>query len=335
MSTKESVSSVRAGSQEFSIFESRQTRCSVQLLNRARSQSVLATPCAPSSSTPCLCHRCPPRVTALFYHRIPGRTGYRVPAPKWSLDGIIPSGENVACGGQVGWGGREGPAAIGVVGAGAEDEDPVTEGAASAVDGGPGEAGLRRSLKYIVGTVGLPGNGEVVEEQAAQRSVLVDGGGGSAMGPVVWRTGLPASSPMMSRPRGGGRGPRLDLITSRRRPAGGSDASPERGGRSHRPAAGGPEARGQQSGARELAHGFRPVLQPPTTGSRPGRGFRAVGVRQREPQPGGAEKLGSTGSVTSRSRSQPSFCSVMDSIATPLALASSSGKAWYSDTQQR
>ena len=42
-----------------------------------------------------------------------------------------------------------------------------------------------------------------------------------------------------------------------------------------------------------------------------------------------------SGSVTSTSRSQPSFSSLSVWIATALALASRSGSAWYSDTQQR
>ena len=49
----------------------------------------------------------------------------------------------------------------------------------------------------------------------------------------------------------------------------------------------------------------------------------------------GSVKLGSAGSVTARSRSQPSFSSLMCWMATALALASRSGRAWYSDTQQR
>ena len=49
----------------------------------------------------------------------------------------------------------------------------------------------------------------------------------------------------------------------------------------------------------------------------------------------GSVNVGSVGSVTSRSRSQPSFSSLMCWIATALALASRSGSAWNSDTQQR
>ena len=40
-------------------------------------------------------------------------------------------------------------------------------------------------------------------------------------------------------------------------------------------------------------------------------------------------------STMARSRSQPSFSILIISIATALALASRSGRAWYSDTQQR
>ena len=46
-------------------------------------------------------------------------------------------------------------------------------------------------------------------------------------------------------------------------------------------------------------------------------------------------KVGSAGSVTLVSRSQPSFSSLMCSMATALAFASRSGMAWYSETQQR
>ena len=49
----------------------------------------------------------------------------------------------------------------------------------------------------------------------------------------------------------------------------------------------------------------------------------------------GSVKLGSVGSATSSSRSQPSFSSFSVWIATALALASRSGSAWNSDTQQR
>ena len=45
--------------------------------------------------------------------------------------------------------------------------------------------------------------------------------------------------------------------------------------------------------------------------------------------------MGSVGSVTAVSRSQPSFSSLMVWMATALALASRSGIAWYSETQQR
>ncbi len=45
--------------------------------------------------------------------------------------------------------------------------------------------------------------------------------------------------------------------------------------------------------------------------------------------------VGSFGSVTLVSRSKPSFSSLMCSIAMALALASRSGSAWYSETQQR
>ena len=49
----------------------------------------------------------------------------------------------------------------------------------------------------------------------------------------------------------------------------------------------------------------------------------------------GSVKLGSLGSGTSRSRSQPSFSSLMCWIAIAFALASRSGTAWNSETQQR
>ena len=45
--------------------------------------------------------------------------------------------------------------------------------------------------------------------------------------------------------------------------------------------------------------------------------------------------VGSVGSVTATSRCQPSFSSLMCWIATALAFASRSGRAWYSETQQR
>lgn len=60
-----------------------------------------------------------------------------------------------------------------------------------------------------------------------------------------------------------------------------------------------------------------------------------AGSRKDRNQPSGWLKLGSDGSVTSRSRSQPSFSSFRDWMATALALASSSGNAWNSETQQR
>src|SRR5439155_6708671 len=65
----------------------------------------------------------------------------------------------------------------------------------------------------------------------------------------------------------------------------------------------------------------------------------APGIREgrgrRLPAPGRHGSVGSTGSVTSVSRSQPSFSSLMCWIATAFAFASRSGSAWYSDTQQR
>src|SRR5579864_5724790 len=50
---------------------------------------------------------------------------------------------------------------------------------------------------------------------------------------------------------------------------------------------------------------------------------------------GGSLKLGSASALKSVSRSQPSFSSLMCWMAMALALASRSGSAWYSDTQQR
>ena len=52
-------------------------------------------------------------------------------------------------------------------------------------------------------------------------------------------------------------------------------------------------------------------------------------------QPAGTVKLGSAGSGTPTSRSQPSFSSLRCWIATAFAFASRSGIAWYSETQQR
>lgn len=48
-----------------------------------------------------------------------------------------------------------------------------------------------------------------------------------------------------------------------------------------------------------------------------------------------AESVGSCASVTPVSRSNPSCSSLMCSTAMAFALASRSGIAWYSDTQQR
>ena len=58
-------------------------------------------------------------------------------------------------------------------------------------------------------------------------------------------------------------------------------------------------------------------------------------VRHPRSSHAGSVKVGSVGSVTSRSRSQPSFSSLRVWIATALALASRSGSAWNSETQQR
>jgi hypothetical protein len=49
----------------------------------------------------------------------------------------------------------------------------------------------------------------------------------------------------------------------------------------------------------------------------------------------GPAYVGSLGSTTEVSRSQPSFSSLMCWIATALALASRSGSAWNSETQAR
>ena len=62
---------------------------------------------------------------------------------------------------------------------------------------------------------------------------------------------------------------------------------------------------------------------------------RRRGDRPRTAPPWRYGNDGSCGSTTSTSRSQPSFSSLMCWIATALALASRSGSAWYSDTQQR
>lgn len=60
-----------------------------------------------------------------------------------------------------------------------------------------------------------------------------------------------------------------------------------------------------------------------------------VGVGKNPHQVATALKVGSCGSVTPVSRSQPSFSSLMCSMAIALALASKSGIAWYSEIQQR
>ncbi len=92
----------------------------------------------------------------------------------------------------------------------------------------------------------------------------------------------------------------------------------------------GPRPGGEQRAAVERV-ARRPALpQREHVGGR--RAGASAALRR---QLAGSVKLGSDGSTTSTSRSQPSFSSLMCWIATALALASRSGSAWYSETQQR
>src|SRR5207247_334153 len=63
--------------------------------------------------------------------------------------------------------------------------------------------------------------------------------------------------------------------------------------------------------------------------------WRGLKILQRRTGSCIAQKDGSCGSATEVSRSQPSFCKMSCSKATSVAFASRSGKATYSDGQQR
>src|SRR5204863_8336535 len=88
------------------------------------------------------------------------------------------------------------------------------------------------------------------------------------------------------------------------------------------------------------AHAVQPVTAIQTEYSLmqrdPVRGFLARHCESLpSPSCQGHSVFGSCGSVTDVSRSHPSFSSLMCSMATAFELVSRSGKAWYSDTQQR
>ena len=115
----------------------------------------------------------------------------------------------------------------------------------------------------------------------------------------------------------------------------GGPAGGRRAGRCSAPARSSAAHRGRprQQGERPLdrGRGRRPRSQASSRSRSVERAHRPASSRQVD----GLVKVGSVGSVTSWSRSQPSFSSLMCWIATALALASRSGSAWYSETQQR
>ena len=126
----------------------------------------------------------------------------------------------------------------------------------------------------------------------------------------------------------------------------GADGGGDERGRPRRRARAGPELREPRLvRPGELSHDGAPVARPGPPEAMPeshdglgGHGgspriWRAARLG-RAPY-SGSVKLGSAGSVTARSRSQPSFSNFSVWMATALALASSSGSDWNSDTQQR
>ena len=100
----------------------------------------------------------------------------------------------------------------------------------------------------------------------------------------------------------------------------------------------GQEASGQaaarMASARSTGCKARPRSQT-SRSSRPASPRTSTSVSLLPPPRYSGAKTGSVGSGTSVSRSQPSFSSVIDWIATPFPLASSSGSAWNAETQQR
>src|SRR5208283_1289918 len=76
-----------------------------------------------------------------------------------------------------------------------------------------------------------------------------------------------------------------------------------------------------------------PVKRMPTTPAFPK--VKEIGIGEDPHQVVTLLRVGSAGSVTLVSRSQPSFSSLMCSIAIAFAFASRSGRAWYSETQHR